>query len=585
MHTYPFAHRFFPSHQINIQRVIFGFLCAAAMLASSAFAQEPKPPLGKAPEVTMGKVNFPDNLLTTIPASLRIVKLSPTAAPEPFLKETLGKLGVETKAIQPLSRMPHLRGKRIPESMVGVLERRELRAHWDRKTGASEIFPQLDKLKGATFERQGSPQMSRAVSSARELFTRPDILPHDATQFTVGEPRPVLGVRSEHGSESKAEPQLFLTYVPAFRTVSGYKVYGTGSRAALAMANDGSIQGFVRRWKSGALAGTVEEKRSAREVRSALMKMLEPMAKGADLDVLSAEVAYYDGDTDAMAPVYRVLVRVHPHEVRELPRAQKISDILIARYLAYGNTELPPQLTPERGPKPQTAPAGKLEQRQPPPGDPLVGRYVVRNAEWGFVDEANAFWNGLSFWLFGPGPFSNSQYYWATPGMYIGGENTFVNSMNIALTEGHGNNWLFTTNSNCCDIVDITAITAAGGYGASAGGRLDFWIIHSCSVIPSAADRADWYSPWWDVFQGLHSVLGSRTEMLFDGGAVNFPFGFNLRLGASVVSAWFNANLSYAQSPYDRPSTISVCGRADDNAYNTDALQPAGCLINFWQPN
>lgn len=589
MHTHKFPRMSRRSHGFDVRRTMLAFICAVGLLAGSALAQEPvnKPPIAKVPEGSIGKIGFPDNLMPTIPASLRIVKLTPTTPPEKFLRETLGKLGVEPTTIQPLARTPHLLGKGLPESMVGVVEHEQLRAHWSRQTGAAEIFPQFDKLTGTTFERQSSPQLPRAVSLARELFARQEILPHDATQFSIGEPRPVLGVSAEHNSQAKAEPQLYLTYVPAFRTVSGYRVYGIGSHAVIAMANDGSIHGFVRRWKSGKLAGVVREKRSADQVRAALIQTLEPIARNADVHVLAAEVAYYDGDAESMVPVYRVLVRVHPLVAQGPERtANSMSDLLVARYLAYGDTQLPPQLTPGSGPKPESAPTVKLQQQEPPPGDPLVGRYVVRNAESGFVDEANAFWNGLSFW-FGPGPFVNSQYYWATPGMYIGGENTFVNSVNIALTEGHGANWEFSTSSNCCDIVDISKITAAGGYGAAAGGRLDYWIIFACSVVPSAADRSDWPSPWWDVFQGLHSVVGYRTLGLLDGGAVTLPLGMNLRFGASVVSAWFNATLSYysGQPPYDRPSTISDCGRAGDNAYNTDALPAAGCLVNFWQPN
>ncbi len=238
-----------------------------------------------------------------------------------------------------------------------------------------------------------------------------------------------------------------------------------------------------------------------------------------------------------------------------------------------------------------------------------MGRYVVKDSSWGFVDEANGFWNGLSFpffWLGNP-PFTDSQYYWADDWMYTSDEADFVNSVNVALTEAHGDWWSFTTESNCCEAVDLTTLPASQGYGAANHGNLAYWFIHSCEVVPSAADAPcasdsrPWWTPWWNVFQGLHSVVGARTPMMFDGGAVNFSTGIDMQLGTPMIWAWFNNLNSYESNagnpvtgeaahcgnfpPMDRPSTISVCGHENDTIYDLDPLPPAGCLINFWQPD
>jgi hypothetical protein len=48
------------------------------------------------------------------------------------------------------------------------------------------------------------------------------------------------------------------------------------------------------------------------------------------------------------------------------------------------------------------------------PGDPTVGRYVVRNDDSNWVANANEFWGGLTT-FFGGAFFTDSQYYWAYP--------------------------------------------------------------------------------------------------------------------------------------------------------------------------
>ena len=57
------------------------------------------------------------------------------------------------------------------------------------------------------------------------------------------------------------------------------------------------------------------------------------------------------------------------------------------------------------------------------------------------------------------------------------------------------------------------------GYGGGAGGKLAYWIIHSCEVIPtptdySVTDRHIAFDDWFRIFNGMHAVVGYRTEML-----------------------------------------------------------------------
>jgi hypothetical protein len=562
------------------------FACAQGQTAASRVTHPVK--------ATGGNITFPATLIPAVPSSLRVVKLTVQAPPDTFLRATLARAGAKAEDIQPLahSTLPAL--KAAPETAVGLVQEDRLVASWDTQTGESQILPQLDKLPAVTYAGARDEHLAQASTLARQIFADSEILPKDVTQYTLGVPRPVVGSTAQLAS-SGAQPtvsdaKLYLTYVAASRTVNGYKVYGTGSHAAVAIGTDGNVYGLVNRWKAGSFASALAERRSKAQIQAALLTTLKPLTRNSNVEVISVEVAYYDSNADSMPPVYRVVSRLHP-----LPSPGADAQLLqstdyVATYMAYGNGQLPAELIPGSGPAPSVASANRssVKQAAVPAGDPTVGRYVVRDAQSGFVSEANGFWSGLQS-SHNAGQFTNSQYYWAQPFIYTTDEQSFVNNVNVALTEAHGAPWSFTTESNCCDVVNINDIPATEGYGAANHGKLDYWIIHSCAVIPSAEDNVQWWAPWFKVFQGLHAVMGSRTEMLFDNGAVNQPFGQNIGNGASVVSAWFNATLSYypasEQPPTDRPSAVTVCGHEPDTVFDTAALPAATCLTNYWQPN
>jgi hypothetical protein len=541
-------------------------------------------------------------MIPKIPATLPTVKMTAQAPPEAFLREVLTRKGVDLKTIQPLSRTTLMHAKTAPAELVGVVEQNTLHAYWHQQTGEAEILPQLEKIRGIRFAGAGDAHLAQAVTIARQTFARADFFPKDATQFTVGVARPLVGSTAEQGAAGGAakisETLLFLTYVPVTRTVQGYSVFGSGSRAAIAVGPEGNIQGVVRRWKSGSLSANLTERRTAAQIHDEIVKRLTPMTSIWDVSVQGVEIAYYDNGGDAMIPVIRALVKLHPHASHGANAAALVTDDWEAIYLAYGGGSLPAELTPGAGPQPSAAPkqVAAVEQANVPEGDPIVGMYVVRDApaassgsgeSSGFVAESNGFWSGLQSSI-GAHQFTLAQYYWAHPNFYTTNEASYVNSVNVALTEAHGSPWWFSTVSHCCDAVTINTIPASQGYGAANHGKLDYWIIHSCDVVPSASDVTDWYSAWWNVFKGLHAVMGARTSMMFDGGAVNSQVGQSIGNGAGVVPTWFNATMSYAQgqhSSLDRPSAVMVCGHWNDTVYNTTPLPAATCLQNFWQPN
>jgi hypothetical protein len=559
-----------------------------------------------------GVVQLSTKQIPEAPASLPLFKLSNQKPPTDFVQEALRLSAPEYKKLAPLAENQQLTGKegRIPSEIVGAFADGQLAAYVNLRTGDAEMYPSLTRQKPIA-ATAASETSERAASLAEKIFRRPDVLQQDATQVTFEKPRPLLGESARKGENSdsvkSSDSELYLTYVPVRRSIDNHFVYGPGSRALLAVGNDGSVQGFVRRWKTAVASGQTRETRSRDQVAESIRAQFQYLARSAEVEILSVELAYYDGNRDYLQPVYRFTSRLRQIQSRTVtepkPTNRRVDDDFVVGYLPIGKQleSLPSLLAPTTS-NPNTPPR-RPTYSKPEPDDPTVGRYVVRNDDSNWVADANEFWSGLTT-FFGSGLFTNSQYYWAYPFEFDTSEAAFVNTVNVALTEVHGDWWYFTTYQNWGDGVDITAIPASRGYGAANGGQLDYWIIHSCEVVPSpadapcATDSRQWWTPWFRIFRGLHTVVGYRTIMWIDDD-VGGPYGVSLRFGAPVVSAWFNATNSAAgyqgnptyqahcgnSPPMGRPSTVSFCGRENDSVYNTAALPAASCLVNYWQPN
>ncbi|HEY1742830.1 MAG TPA: hypothetical protein VGG18_06660, partial [Granulicella sp.] len=423
MHSPNPSRRTHPDYVLLGAKILAGLVFFGPVLFAVSQTPTPrKPALSVAARTAGGKITLPATLIPTVPSSLQVVKLTVQPPPETFLRASLAKTGAKTGAkaedIQPLahSTLPEL--KAAPETSVGLVQEDRLVASWDTQTGESQILPQLDKLPAVTYAGAKDKHLTQAVTLARQIFASSEILPKDVTQYTLGVPRPVVGstaqLVSSGGQPTVSDVKLYLTYVAVSRTVSGYKVYGTGSHAAVAIGTDGNLYGLVNRWKAGSFASTLTERRSKAQIQAALLAVLKPLTSNSNVEVISVEVAYVDDNLAAMTPVYRVVSRLHP-----LPSAGANPQLLqstdyVATYMAYGNGQLPAELIPGSGPAPSSAPANHsaLDQAVVPAGDPTVGRYVVRDAQSGFVSEANGFWSGLQS-SHNASQFTNSQYYWA----------------------------------------------------------------------------------------------------------------------------------------------------------------------------
>jgi hypothetical protein len=362
----------------------------------------------------------------------------------------------------------------------------------------------------------------------------------------------------------------------------------------IGIAADGSVCALTHRWRK---AIPTDEKMVARpreEIHKAIVEQLSQRVRNADVRVDTVDICYYDGGQNYLQPVYRYMATIKLH-----PPGQKIrcADAHLHGYIPIG-IEREPIMQRGKMYLPPMPAKSNAERKSPPEGDPTVGRYIIQNdtAEW-WISSCE-FLNGLQTGGSQIGvQFTDSQYLWADPYEYEDGKNDYVNSVNIADTEGHGDWWLFETDAaNGGTFVQLKDIS---GYGPA----LAYWIIHSCEVIPTQDDESTSFDVWWQIFNGLHAVVGYRTVMFIDDDVLG-PFGFDIGSGASVVSAWLNEAITASSYqgdpgpkwcdckhtntwvPMGRPSAVVPDGHGDDTAaYDIDPLNPPSVLWEFWIGN
>lgn len=486
---------------------------------------------------------------------------------------------------------------KAPADVIGAFEDDHIRAWVNRKTGDVSIYPSLGKL-----EPLAPTDAEAHAAQAREIFGTTAFIAKDDTRFVIDKPNTLNGqtlTRDASGAVRVEKPKAgYLNYFQARRFVGDLPVYGPGSRALLEIGRGGSVEGMVRVWKSAKTIRMVKPSLNADQLRAAIAKQLAYASKTADVTVDKIELAYYDSNNRYIFPVIRFTAQIH--RAATAPNVPPSSDDHVVGYIPYAQAFDPlPVLGQVSGPSPRTAsktvkqPAGEA----PKPNDPLVGRYVDRNDDAGWVNDANAFWNSLSSSIT-KNLFTNSQYYWAEPRLFTNQKNSFVNSVNIGLNEVHGNWWIFWTYQNNADTVNINGDIPNPGYGPSANGVLATWILHSCEVVPAPDDTANWPDPWWTVFGGVRNVVGYRTIMYINDGAGG-PYGTSLGNIAPVVSSWLSDVSSLNDysghptaaahggivRPMGRASTISACGHDSDNAFAVGTLGRASCLTVWWFPD
>lgn len=579
--------------------MLFSRASLGALLLGTALFASALPAGHTSAATTGGALQLSLDQIPTVPGALPVLRLTPQKAPVDFVDKILPGAAPNTEGLVPLSKIPFYRqhGIQTPPNFLGAFNGNHLAAYVDTQSGDAQVYPTLGNQ--TPVRADALPAfLKRASVLGRNVFLQYGLLGKDDTTAAIGAAQPLDGTTSTHvAGVPSGKGGAVLAYVPVQRYVGQFRVDGMGSRAVLALDAGGRIQSFVRSWKTGTTFTRVIETRSKQQVAQAIAAQFKPVLQRANVYVTSVSIGYYDGNQSYLQPVYRVTARIH-YNPSAAARRQADDDFVVG-YVGIGRQfERLPNLAQSGGPQPsvpgQSAPSlSPMARTAKTNFDPSVGRYVVRNDNPNWVADANEFYGGLTSW-WGGLFFSNAQYYWAHPFEFTSSKNSYINSVNIALNEVHGDWWYYTTYQNWGDGVDLSSIPYPG-YGAAAGGRLDYWIIHSCEVVPSPDDTSHWADPWWNIFGGLHSVVGYRTIMWIDDD-VGGPYGFSLMLGAPVVGAWLNTVISdpiYASGGevmhgvwkrYGRPSTISMSGRENDSAYDTTPLPRAGSLTIYWYP-
>lgn len=445
-----------------------------------------------------------------------------------------------------------------------------LAGYFDASTGETSVFPKLSLLKPGNID---NPDLSRFVRNNA-------IIPNDDTTTSI-----VIGSRfggSQKTLGGRASPPATYLWESIIQRTVRYEnhvvpVCGPGSTASFSFGADGSVKGLTHRWSSAQSLRTTIAPISQDIIQSNIAAQLTAANLTTNVTVQAVDLCFFDSGKKYIQPVYRYNATI--------VNPSGISNDLIIGYVPAGGKEqepLPSLIAPADQAQPAVGnqlPSNSTETPKRQSGAITVARYALKNDQYTpqvVVDE-NAFWNGLSSTN---GRFVNSQYYWDEPRFYENEAQTFINSVNVAFTEGHGNVHLFITDDNLpgSGEVDIASSLPTNGFGPGAGGELAYWIIRACDTISTPIDGNfdAAFEPWWQVFNGMHAVMGYRTlAQVYDNemGTV----GKNLALGASVVHGWMSAALGGGKT-----SAVTVCGHDDDNIYQVGNLGRPGCLQIWW---
>jgi hypothetical protein len=366
-----------------------------------------------------------------------------------------------------------------------------------------------------------------------------------------------------------------------------YPVCGPGTEASFKFSADGSVVGLTHKWRTARNTNSNLSPLSQDTIQSNIAAQLSAANINTNVTVLSIDLCFYDSGEKFIQPVYRYNATVsHPFG---------LGDGVILGYIPAGGN--PPEPLPTLNPPsdqviPTFSPNSTVSNSTGTnnTASPViykrdgitVGRFCMRGDQYSpqMVVDENAFWSGLSSVS---SSFVNSQYYWDEPFIYENDAQYFVDNVNIAFTEGHGNVHLFCTDETLdgWGVVHIPSDLPTSGFGPGAGGSLAYWIIRACQTVSTPADysAADFdlaFDPWWSVFNGMHAVMGYHSDAaVYDNemGSV----GEALAQGQSAVHGWLNAAKGGGST-----SAVVVCGHDDDTIYQIEDVGKPGCLRIWW---
>jgi hypothetical protein len=493
----------------------------------------------------------------------------------------------------------------------------------DQETGQTRILPDYGTLEPLT-----NPVDLQSAFTA--LNEQGGAFPPDDTQIELVEGNSLLGSEAQ-GSGTLAKrwntQSTYLTVGKIRRSVdlegSKFNVCGPGSQALFGLGKDNKWTSLSYQWKT---AKKSHKKRTPLPVEKVVKQIKETLKSrhyaipSHSLRVISIDTCLYDSGDQHMQPVYRVVGEPFDPSTNTTTSVKQFLE-----YVPIGGDAIEPIVPPgqvyagvdgdESPVDPDNSKRSLLNYFDARNNKPkiTVGRYVVRNDADGFVEDARNFWSNLA-----PSTvyeFVRKGFFWAYPRLYNKDANHFVNDVDVALTEAHGKFHGFTTYdaSDKIDFVNIPNDIAHGGYGPVSNGgkgKLGYWFIDACEVLPTLTDfeaikdpnpKGRTFDPWWPVFKGgIHAVLSWRTSALFSDNTAAAA-AQAIALGRPVVSAWLdaaNSDPAYGARPtyigggtglpdwpLGKAAAVYRCGRLSDRVNNLENLGGPTCLSARWWNN
>jgi hypothetical protein len=451
--------------------------------------------------------------------------------------------------------------------------------YFDNATGETSVYSKLGLL---------LPSNGINTQGIFQYSTNLDIVPDDDTQYSIINGRTLAATQQTFGGSASA-PADYLKEVIIQRTVpyedKVYSVYGPGTKASFKFGADGTVKSLQHRWRTAQRQDSGLLPLSQDVVRNNIGQQLSAANITSNVTINSIELGFYDSGNQFIQPVFRYNVTIsHPFG---------LAGTTIIGYVPAGGKAFEPLPSLIPAPNQQTSvPADSdrnttvtkrattestTSQRRSPAV--TIGMYLMQkdqlSPQW--VINANSFWTGISS---ASNAFAKNQYWWALPQMFEGDASEFINDVNLAYYEGHGNVAYFTTDEELPSWggVSIPSALPSNGYGPGAGGSLCYWLIHSCDVVASVIDSSDPFAAWWQVMDGMHAVLGFRTAASPNDSGDTGNVGSALASGVSVVNCWMNNEWHAAMT-----SVMIQCGHDDDTVFDRDNLGPPNCLKNIYQ--
>jgi hypothetical protein len=565
---------------INKKRVfvfLVVFVFWAATMASSPPQTKVKPGQAKIQQKTDLKVDrllrpkiIMERKALESPAGMKIFETQALSLP----KESIQKLVKQHNIVSaPVS----LRIGAFSMENYQDTEKKFPRLLTNRERGHVILLPHLEKMAKLRIDLLDK---NAAMIKAREHVNALQLIPKDDSAIAAKEVITLNKADLKQGQT--AVRKSVLQSVVFRRSVGGKLVRGKGSQLVMDLGHGGELVGLNRTWNKLQASALKPEFRTAGEVYDDIEKSLLDNFRGAvTIQVHTPSLLYFGDDRRYVQPAYSFTAEITSSNAVGKAYYEGVVTALKNPPEAVLLPKVRDEL-PQNGGKGEASPLP--ENSAIAENDPTVGRYVVRDDSWDWVDDARDFKLGLMTFHLPGMTITFGDYLWNEPRFSTTQENSFVDKWNITLIEGHGNNWLFTTAGNCCDVVNLNS--SQPPYGNRPGSSMRYLILKGCDIIPSPQDRTDWPNPWWGIFKGLRQAIGFRTSMWINDN-ISLPFAIFLGLGGRILDSWFaacNGN-GYHDGNMGYGCIVMIPGHESDTIYMTSAAPPATetGLTVWWQ--